>query len=469
MEKMDIKNHYYKYWTELIKPQGLDADDKTLSDHYGKFYIRPLEKGYGLTLGNAVRRVLLSSMMGSAVSAVKIDGVVHEFSTLPDVLEDVTDIVLNLKQVRFSQENSEDIFLKISKKGPGKVTASDIQTTSNITVLNPDQLIATLGERGEFSAEILVTFDRGYIPAGEKNRNLPVGYIEVDAIHSPIRQVNYNVSSTRVGQKTDYDSLTIEVWTDGSIKSKEALSLGYKILKEQFQVFIGFDENIEPKEKKDVSEELQFDKNLFRPVEDLELSVRSANCLKNARIRCIGELVTRSEQDMLKTKNFGRKSLNEIKDILRPMGFTLGMFIEGWPPQNLSIAPQAVVKEESTTPSPSMAFSQQPPPVEAVPEPSSPPAEPAAEAIRIDEDSHLSFTGDSSSSESSEASAAESPSTESPSTESPSTESPSTESPSTESPSTESENTESENTEKPAEAEEKEEFNGDSYTDDKGE
>ena len=345
MEKIDIKNHYYKYWTGLIKPKGLSADHQNLTDTYGKFYIRPLERGYGLTLGNAIRRVLLSSMMGSAISAVKFEGVVHEFTTLPDVLEDITDIILNLKRVRFRQDNAEDHFLKIVKKGPGVVTAGDIEVSSDIAVLNPEQHIATLGEKAQFSAEVLVTFDRGYVQASEQSRNLPVGYIGMDAIHSPIRRVNYNVNSARVGQRTDYDSLVIEVWTDGSIKAVEAIPLGYKILKEQLQVFINFDENIEPVEKSKTEEKYQFDENLFRPVEDLELSVRSANCLKNARIRFIGDLVTKSEQEMLKTKNFGRKSLNEIKDILKPMGLTLGMVIEGWPPKNLGMP----VSEDKST------------------------------------------------------------------------------------------------------------------------
>ena len=336
MEKVDIKNHYFKHWGDLIKPKGLEIDRQSLTDTYGKFHIRPLEKGYGLTLGNSLRRVLLSSMMGSAISAVKFDGIVHEFSTLPGVLEDITDVILNLKQVRFSQENDKDQFLKISKKGPGKITAQDIEINSDVCVLNPHQHIATLGKEADFNAEILVTFDRGYVQAHYKPRSLPVGYIEVDAIHSPIRRVNYNINSARVGQRTDYDSLTVEIWTDGSIKPDEAIPLGYKILKDQLQVFINFNEHKETTASTQVEEKYQFDEKLFRPVEDLELSVRSANCLKNARIRLIGDLVTRSEQEMLKTKNFGRKSLNEIKDILGLMNLTLGMNIEGWPPKNLA-------------------------------------------------------------------------------------------------------------------------------------
>ncbi len=356
MEKMEIKDHYYKYWTGLIKPKGLDIDRQTLTDHYGKFYIRPLERGYGLTLGNAIRRVLLHSMMGSAVSAVKFDGVVHEFTTIPGILEDVTDIILNLKQVRFRQDSSKELFLKIEKTEKGPVKAGDIQVTSDIEVLNPDQHIATVGNDARFSAEILVTFDRGYVQADELDRKLPVGYIGVDAIHSPIRRVNYNVGSARVGQRTDYDSLMIEVWTDGSIKSVEAIPLGYKILKEQLQVFINFDENVEPVQKDEDEDTHQFNETLFRPVEDLELSVRSANCLKNAKIRIIGDLVTKSEQDMLKTKNFGRKSLNEIKDILKPMGLSLGMIIEGWPPKHLK-TPGAV---EASQPQPNYSANAYP-------------------------------------------------------------------------------------------------------------
>ena len=349
MEKIEVKKYYYRYWTDLIRPKGLDVHHKTLTDTYGKFYIRPLEKGYGLTLGNAIRRVLLSSMMGSAISAVKFEGVVHEFATMPDVLEDITDIILNLKQVRFYQENDEDLFLKISKRGPGSITAADIQTTADITVLNPDQHIATLGEQARFSAEILVTFDRGYVQSDEKDRKLPVGYIGVDALHSPIRRVNYNVNNARVGQRTDYDALEIEVWTDGSIKAIESLPIGYKILKEQLQVFINFDEGMEPQSSSEDNEFKELNENLFKSVDNLELSVRSANCLKNAKIRYIGDLVTKTEQEMLKTKNFGRKSLNEIRDILTPMGLGLGMVIEGWPPKNLETHASAMAIDKPAT------------------------------------------------------------------------------------------------------------------------
>jgi DNA-directed RNA polymerase subunit alpha len=327
-----MQQHYYKFWRELIRPKGFEVDRDSLSESYGRFTVRPLERGYGVTLGNSLRRILLSSMMGSAVGAVKIEGVLHEFSTIPDVLEDVTDIVLNLKQVRFKQFDAETKTLRISKKGPGVVTAADIQVSDQVLVLNPEQHIATLGKDATFEAEVLVMFGRGYIEAEHNKKELPIGYIAVDSLHSPIRRVNYAVSNARVGQRTDYDALELEVWTDGSLKPEEAVSLGSKIMKEQLQIFLTFDENLEPKEEEVKTSSPKLNDNLFRSVDDLELSVRSANCLKNANIRYIGELVTKSEAEMLKTKNFGRKSLNEIKEILVNMGLSLGMKIDGWPP-----------------------------------------------------------------------------------------------------------------------------------------
>jgi DNA-directed RNA polymerase subunit alpha len=271
--------------------------------------------------------------MGSAVSAVRFDGVLHEFSTLPDVMEDVTDIILNLKQIRFKQFSPEVQNLRIVKNGPGVVTARDIQVSDKIEVLNPDQHIATLGGNAKFNAELMVSYGRGFVAADENTQHqLPVGFIGVDALYSPIRRVNYHVSNARVGQKTDYDALTIEVWTDGSLKPEESISLGSKILKEQLQIFLTFDESIEPDEEQEETKTPQLNENLFRSVDDLELSVRSANCLKNANIRYIGELVNKSEAEMLKTKNFGRKSLNEIKEILSEMGLNLGMKVDGWPP-----------------------------------------------------------------------------------------------------------------------------------------
>lgn len=327
-----MQEHYYKFWRDLIKPKGFEVDKETLREDYARFTVRPLERGYGVTLGNSLRRILMSSMMGSAVSAVKIEGVLHEFSTIPDVLEDVTNIILNLKQVRFRQYSPDAVTLRINKKGPGKVTAADIQTTDKIEVINPNQHIATLGPDATFSAEVIVSYGRGYVPVENRDEDLAVGYVAVDSLHSPIRKVNYSVSNARVGQRTDYDALTLEVWTDGSLKPEEAVALSSKILKEQLQIFLTFDESMEPAEESKGGMSSSLNENLFRSVDDLELSVRSANCLKNANIRYIGELVVRSEAEMLKTKNFGRKSLNEIKEILSEMGLGLGMKIEGWPP-----------------------------------------------------------------------------------------------------------------------------------------
>jgi DNA-directed RNA polymerase subunit alpha len=327
-----MQEHYYKFWRDLIKPKSFELDKDSMREDYGKIIVRPLERGYGVTLGNSLRRVLLNSMMGSAIVAVKIEGVLHEFSALSDVVEDVTDIILNLKEVRFRHFDSETHTLRISKTGPGLVTARDIQVNNKLEVINPDQPIATLGSNGKFEAEVIVGFGRGFDMAENRGVTYPVGFIPMDALFSPIRKVNFQVTAARVGQRTDYDALTLEIWTDGSIRADEAVSLASKILKEQLQVFLTFDESIEPKEESASSNKFNLNENLFRPVEDLELSVRSANCLKNANIRYIGELVIRSEAEMLKTKNFGRKSLNEIKEILAEMGLSLGMKIEGWPP-----------------------------------------------------------------------------------------------------------------------------------------
>jgi DNA-directed RNA polymerase subunit alpha len=251
---------------------------------------------------------------------------------MSDVLEDVTDIILNLKQIRFKQYTADTLVLKIQKSEAGAVTAGDIQVTDQIEVLNPDQHIATLGKGGRFTAEVMVSFGRGFVESDEHAQDLPVGFVPVDALYSPVRRVNYTVNQARVAQRTDYDALSLEVWTDGSLRPEEAIALGSKILKEQLQIFLTFDEAIEPAEEEVRSVTPTLNENLFRSVDDLELSVRSANCLKNANIRYIGELVTKSEAEMLKTKNFGRKSLNEIKEILTTMGLTLGMKIEGWPP-----------------------------------------------------------------------------------------------------------------------------------------
>lgn len=347
-QNLSMQPHYYKFWRELIRPRGFEVERDSLSDDYGKFFIRPLERGYGVTLGNSLRRVLLSSMMGSAVSAVRFDGVLHEFSTIPDVLEDVTDIILNLKQIRLKQYTPDTRNLKISKRGPGVVTAADIQLVDGLEILNPEQHICTLGKDAKFECELQITYGRGFVEAEGRSKELPVGWVAVDALYSPIRRVNYNVSTARVGQRTDYDALAFEVWTDGSLRPEEAIALGSKIIKEQLQIFLTFDESVEPAVEEEERRSPQLNDNLFRSVDDLELSVRSANCLKNANIRFIGELVSKTEAEMLKTKNFGRKSLNEIKEILTSMGLGLGMKIDGWPPPGWD--PNTVVVKSSAAP-----------------------------------------------------------------------------------------------------------------------
>jgi DNA-directed RNA polymerase subunit alpha len=320
-----------KNWRDLIKPRALDVDKESLSATYGKFVARPLERGFGITLGNALRRVLLSSLQGAAVTAVKIDGILHEFTSIPDVTEDVTEIILNLKEVRFKMLNAEQATVLISKDGFGDVRASDIITGEQVQVLNPEQHIATLGKGAKFKAEITVRRGRSYVSAeSNKSEELPVGWIPVDTFFSPVRKVNYTVTQSRVGQRTDYDKLSLEVWTDGSVLPEDAVALGSKILKDQLSVFLNFVEEPEPVETAKQEEKPEFNPNLYRSVDELELSVRSANCLQNANIKHIYELVQKTEAEMLKTKNFGRKSLNEIKDILSEMGLSLGMKLDGF-------------------------------------------------------------------------------------------------------------------------------------------
>jgi len=324
-----------KNWRDLIRPKALDVNKESLTDGYGKFVARPLERGYGLTLGNSLRRVMLSSLQGAAVTAVHIDGVVHEFTSIPDVKEDVADIILNLKEVCF-QQTSEQVVVTIDRKGPCTVTAGDIKTSDKVEILNPEQHLATVGEGGHLKAEIRVSMGRGYRPAEmNKSSDLPMGWVAVDSFFSPVRRVNYTVTQSRVGQRTDFDRLTLEVWTNGAVGPEDAVALGAKILKDQLSVFLNFEEEPEPvvEAKEEVSP--AFNPNLLRSVEELELSVRSANCLQNANIKYIYELVQKTEAEMLKTKNFGRKSLNEIKDILATMGLSLGMKLDGFvPPEN---------------------------------------------------------------------------------------------------------------------------------------
>ena len=319
-----------KNWRDLIKPKALDVDKESLTPIYGKFVAKPLERGFGLTLGNSLRRVMLSSLQGAAIVSIKIEGVLHEFTPVPDVTEDVAEIILNLKEVRL-RLHSEEAVVVINKTGPCEVKASDIQGSDSVQVLNPDQHIATLGKSGKLNMEIRVSRGRGY-QASENNKkdDMPVGWIPVDSFFSPIRRVNYTVTQSRVGQRTDFDKLTLEVWTDGSVHPEDAVSLGSKILKDQLSVFLNFEEEPEPVAQTKEEGSSQFNPNLYRSVEELELSVRSANCLQNANIKYIYELVQKTEAEMLKTKNFGRKSLNEIKDILSEMGLSLGMKLDGF-------------------------------------------------------------------------------------------------------------------------------------------
>jgi len=319
-------------WSSLIRPKRVDVDEATRTRFYGEFTIQPLERGYGVTLGNALRRVLLSSIQGSAIISIKIDGVLHEFSTIPKVKEDVTDIILNLKGVRFKLGQAETKVVHIKVERAGVITAADIITDGTIEVLNPDHYIATISGGGSFKAELVVKMGKGYDPAKkELNPDQPEGTINVDAIYSPVNKVNYVVSHARVGQITDYDKLVIEVWTDGSLSPEDAIAYSAKILKQQLDVFVNFEEIDEVIKLEAEEEKGNINEVLLRSVEDLELSVRSANCLKNAGINSIGELVQKTEAEMLKTKNFGRKSLSEIKDILTEYGLTFGMKLEFGP------------------------------------------------------------------------------------------------------------------------------------------
>jgi len=324
-------------WQELIRPKRIEADEATLTDRYGKFVAEPLERGFGTTLGNALRRVLLSSLQGAAICQVRFEGVPHEFSTIPGVKEDVTDVILNLKEVRFRAHTDKPKRIRVKRTGPGEVTAGDLEVGSTLEVLNPDHRIATLSEGARLDAEMVVKVGKGYVTADRmRDEDMPIGWIAMDAVFSPIEKVNFRVEQARVGQRTDYDKLILEVWTDGSVSPADAVGYAAKILKEQVQVFINFDEDEKPAVRPEGSEGAEegyaYNPNLDRKVSELELSVRAANCLKAANIRYIGELVQKTDAEMLKTKNFGRKSLNEIKDVLATMNLHLGMSLPGWTP-----------------------------------------------------------------------------------------------------------------------------------------
>ena len=322
-------------WRSLIRPEKLGVEIGADPERSARIVAEPLERGFGMTLGNALRRVLLSSLQGASVTALRIDGVLHEFSSIQGVREDVTDIVLNVKQLAIRMQGEGPKRLQLSATGPGEVTAGQIQTTGDIEISNPDLVLCTLDDGAKLSMELTVDTGKGYVPAAmNRPEDAPIGLIPVDAIYSPVRRVAYRVEPTRVGQVTDYDKLVMDVETDGTVAPEDAVALAARILQDQLQLFINFDE---PRERKveDEHEELPFNRNLLRKVDELELSVRSANCLKNDNIVYIGDLVQKTEQEMLRTPNFGRKSLNEIKEVLAGMGLGLGMTVTGWPPENI--------------------------------------------------------------------------------------------------------------------------------------
>lgn len=330
----------HRNWRDLIRPRNLLVDRESLSSGYGKFYAEPLERGFGITLGNALRRVLLSSLQGTAVCAVRVDGALHEFTAIPDVAEDVTDIILALKGVQLRTHANEPRVLKIFVEAPEdksvQVTAADLVGDDQVEVLNPDHPVCTVSPGGRLAMEVMVRRGRGYVPADKnKTPNMAVGWIPVDSLFSPVSKVAFNVTNSRVGQVTDYDKLTLELWCDGSVQPDDAVALAAKILKEQLTVFINFEEDQEFELPDEQPAESAFNDNLLRSVDELDLSVRAENCLQAANIKHIGDLVQKSEGEMLKTKNFGRKSLKEIKELLGEMGLSLGMKLDNWPPKDL--------------------------------------------------------------------------------------------------------------------------------------
>ena len=322
-------------WRSLIRPEKLAIDLGADPDRVATMVAAPLERGFGQTLGNALRRILLSSLQGAAVTAIRIDGVLHEFSSIQGVREDVTDIVLNIKQLAIRMQGEGVKRLALTAEGPGEVTAGQIQVSGDIEISNPDLVICTLDDGAKLSMELTVQTGKGYVPASENRpEDAPIGLIPVDAIYSPVRRVAFKIEPERVGQRTDYDKLVMTVETDGTVTPEDAVALSARILQDQLQLFINFDE---PRERKveEVRDDLPFNRNMLRKVDELELSVRSANYLKNDNIVYIGDLVQKTEQEMLRTPNFGRKSLNEIKEVLATMGLTLGMSVTGWPPENI--------------------------------------------------------------------------------------------------------------------------------------
>lgn len=323
-------------WQQLIKPERVKVENIDGGQFKATLVAEPLERGYGMTLGNGLRRVLLSSVRGAAVTALQIEGVVHEFSSVPGVMEDVTDIILNLKLLAVRLHGHGPKKVRLKHKGAGRITASLIESDSSVEILNPDLLICTANEGANLSMEITIEEGKGYVPArqGNKEKEKVIGLIPVDAFFSPVKRVAYRVENTRVGQVTDYDRLILEVETDGTVRPEDAVALSARILQDQLSPFINFDEPVEVRAK-EVESELPIPRPLLRKVSELELSVRAANCLKNDNIVYIGDLVQRTESEMLKTPNFGRKSLNEIKQVLEDMGLHLGMDVPAWPPENI--------------------------------------------------------------------------------------------------------------------------------------
>ena len=317
-------------WKGFQRPKRLEYDPETLTERFGRFYAQPFERGFGTTVGNALRRVLLSSIEGAAITAVKVDGVLHEFSPIPGVVEDATDIILNLKQIplRVHVDQAKTLHLKIDKAG--EVTAGDIETDADVEILDPELHIATVADGGSLNMEVRINRGRGYVSADQNfSDDLGIGWIPIDSVHSPVKKVNYLVEAARLGQTTDYDKLTVDVWTDGSVTARDAVSLGAKLIRDHLNIFVNIEEPIEapPEPVQDTAPEVA-NEYLGKSVEELELSVRSYNCLKNANIATIRELVQKTEPEMLRTKNFGRKSLSEIKEILTDMGLSLGMRLE---------------------------------------------------------------------------------------------------------------------------------------------
>jgi DNA-directed RNA polymerase subunit alpha len=328
MDKFTTKN-----WIDQIRPTGLEVDRDTVSPSYGKFVAKPLERGYGQTLGNSLRRVLLGSLQGAGIVAIKIDGVEHEFDTINNIKEEVSEIILNLKEIRFKLNGVDDVNAVLEKQGEGPIVASDFQSNGSFEVLNADHIIANSSSGGSFRLEVVIARGKGYVTSADNKENyeFPVGWIYLDTLFSPVQRVNYTVTNSRVGKRTDYDKLTLEVWTDSGVEPVNAVAYSAKILRDQFTVFLNFedkDQVVAAADKAPIQTQTPTNNALLKPVSELELSVRSANCLQNANIKYIYELVSKTEGEMLRTKNFGRKSLNEIKELLTTMGLGLGMKVD---------------------------------------------------------------------------------------------------------------------------------------------